>query len=1418
MPSKFLVPLELPDFQGTPLSTADAGYVLLFIKYGWLTSQLPDGTQVDLVLQRPLDGFTEVDRYANPVVATDTVLGAIEKIQRSLSTLKLQGDVTGTAAYVGGELVIETTGGGGIDCTELLNCQVIIDLDGRISTLENAPTAPKVATELDTYHFSGYGTQYEPGDLVYYQGHIYSANLTNDGVTPAIGGNVYWTDLGVGNRLRQILSDWNATAGEAQILNKPTALSQFTNDAGFITSFTETDPVFAASASAAITSTDITNWNTAYGWGDHSTAGYLLSEADTLDSVVGRGDYTDKPVTIDGRVNLVTQTGSLNSVRIGHTDTPVAFVDIRPSYAGPNTGLYVQNPGVTGNSYTIIAQAQQNNAATNNIAGYFNAQYGATNTAIRTDYGNNLLNALGGNLLVGTIVDAGFKLDVNGSVRFGQYSTSGTIEFYPDGGSTGTYTVFKSRLGSSTGPIVAFYGDVAGTYKGYALYGPDVSYDGLLLYRETGTYAESILLGVDKIVMPNTQILAWSSTGLTYETVDVALARNAANVLEVNSGTAGSFAKLKLKNAIINDLVGGSTRMVVADANGELNTQPLPSSTGTVTSVALATGATGTDINVSGSPITSSGTITLNIPDASATSRGVITTGTQTIVGQKTFRSLTTIFDSTDSGTFIEGRASGVLYGGIVFGLFMQYNAYPAATQGFIWKNGAGNNVMALEQSGVLTVQNLAGTGTRMVVASSTGVLSTQAIPTGNSGTVTSVALATGTTGSDVNVSGSPITGAGTITLNIPDASTSARGLITTGTQTITGRKTFDSPHRIITTDATLTDGNFGSYIGTTFAPPANRTDRNLYGERNSMALDLTLGTLTGSSTFNVTAQYNEVFLAAGGGSTQPIRAMMTALVGTSGKAAMNVADFRFMEIKTPDSGGVTGHVVTTATGLYINDIRSAPGYTITDAYAIYQAGTTDIVYIAGNLRLPSYASPSGFAFLLTDTSGGVASQMVTWDYVLSTATAPFTSNHLVDGAGFSFGFDALAKFTVNSVDDFISLIATEATNTTAVELKLWNDGLATLTSNNTILGYTVAIEIDPATMRLKTPRVTQSLATTGQFLKLVNATTGEVEFDTVSGGSGGGIALTDLSATSPLQYNNTTGVFSILQASSIGNGFLSSTDWNTFNGKQNALVSGTNIKTINGDSILGSGNELVLDGDRARYGYEYFNDFLNSVTVSNGTDGIGLIAFFSGTGTSLAPSSVPAVRATNQHGFIQPNAGTTNIGVSGVYSTTTTSNFLITGGGEMVFETSIFVPTLSDATNRYRIIIGYGSTAGNAAEVNGVFFTYDEGGTLNGSVASANWQCLSVATSVRTQTTTTVAVTTSAWVKLRIVINAAGNSAQYFIDNMTVAVATHSTNIPTGASQSIVPKIGIQKAAGTTSRTFFADYISYRQTYTNTK
>jgi predicted heme/steroid binding protein len=71
------------------------------------------------------------------------------------------------------------------------------------------------------------------------------------------------------------------------------------------------------------------------------------------------------------------------------------------------------------------------------------------------------------------------------------------------------------------------------------------------------------------------------------------------------------------------------------------------------------------------------------------------------------------------------------------------------------------------------------------------------------------------------------------------------------------------------------------------------------------------------------------------------------------------------------------------------------------------------------------------------------------------------------------------------------------------------------------------------------------------------NNTTGVITIPTDNNqilNGAGYITLSSISATSPLAYNNLTGVFSIQQADATHNGYLSSTDWSTFNGKQNYL------------------------------------------------------------------------------------------------------------------------------------------------------------------------------------------------------------------------------------------------------------------------
>lgn len=54
---------------------------------------------------------------------------------------------------------------------------------------------------------------------------------------------------------------YNALSSKANSSDIPTKVSDLQNDSGFITSYTETDPVFTASAAHGISSSDISNWN-----------------------------------------------------------------------------------------------------------------------------------------------------------------------------------------------------------------------------------------------------------------------------------------------------------------------------------------------------------------------------------------------------------------------------------------------------------------------------------------------------------------------------------------------------------------------------------------------------------------------------------------------------------------------------------------------------------------------------------------------------------------------------------------------------------------------------------------------------------------------------------------------------------------------------------------------------------------------------------------------------------------------------------------------------------------------------------------------------------------------------------------------------------------------------------------------------
>jgi hypothetical protein len=228
---------------------------------------------------------------------------------------------------------------------------------------------------------------------------------------------------------------------------------------------------------------------------------------------------------------------------------------------------------------------------------------------------------------------------------------------------------------------------------------------------------------------------------------------------------------------------------------------------------------------------------------------------------------------------------------------------------------------------------------------------------------------------------------------------------------------------------------------------------------------------------------------------------------------------------------------------------------------------------------------------------------------------------------------------------------------------------------------------------------------------------------------------------------------------------------------------------------------------NRSLGGVQYFNDFDSSVNFYN------LVSLTGGTAaaTQRLNNFVPNQTA-NQIGIAQYQTGTLATGWA-MHITEQSANGMQFqfGGGTWMYESYIEVATLSDATNRFRFVSGFANVATSGVETNGAFFTYDEGGVSNGTIASPNWQCVTINNGVRTLTTTSVAVTTT-WTKLRIIVNASATEVKFYIDG--TLVATHTTNIPVLPNRFKVKQM-IAKALGTGNRFVYCDYIFYENTLT---
>lgn len=212
------------------------------------------------------------------------------------------------------------------------------------------------------------------------------------------------------------------------------------------------------------------------------------------------------------------------------------------------------------------------------------------------------------------------------------------------------------------------------------------------------------------------------------------------------------------------------------------------------------------------------GTSALNLDGTNIQATGNFTTTSKIAVGTNTVDSNMGLYSATGLGVAnVSATINSTSYniwardndahaiGAIAGGWMLFLNSWTNNGQGFKWHASPGSagaivEQMSLSGAGVLKVTGLAGTGTRMVVASADGTMSTQTIPSGGGGTTRSVVSVTSATTLDatantdyvalVGASGAPTmpTAVGnTNRYTVKNVTTTNRTIATTSSQTIDG-------------------------------------------------------------------------------------------------------------------------------------------------------------------------------------------------------------------------------------------------------------------------------------------------------------------------------------------------------------------------------------------------------------------------------------------------------------------------------------------------------------------------------------------------------------------------------------------------------------------------------------------------------
>ena len=263
-----------------------------------------------------------------------------------------------------------------------------------------------IALPFTTDHLSATGNAYAVGNIVWYNGNVYRCIAANDSILPT--NTSYWVNLGAGFPTVQQPSDWNATSGNNQILNKPTIpAAQVNSDWNAVSGVAEilnkpTIPVLPATivedvtATAPLSSSGGATPDISISQADTTTDGYL-SSADwntfdgKFDTPTGTSsDYLDGtgapqpfPTLTNGTVTSVATTGLISGGPITTSGTITTAMS-----TGKLVGRYTAGSGIMeeitiGSGLTLTGAGVLNNTTTPTPTGYYGAfQDDTTQTAV----------------------------------------------------------------------------------------------------------------------------------------------------------------------------------------------------------------------------------------------------------------------------------------------------------------------------------------------------------------------------------------------------------------------------------------------------------------------------------------------------------------------------------------------------------------------------------------------------------------------------------------------------------------------------------------------------------------------------------------------------------------------------------------------------------------------------------------------------------------------------------------------------------------------------------------------------------------------------------------------------------------------------------------------------------------------------